>query len=247
MIRLMLVIFLFSMPDILAGTIDPSVPDAKYIEYGEKFIHTYKICGTYNSGQLFCGSSVAISPNWFITAAHIVKNARTCIVSHNDKAHQIKKIIVHENFDENKFGKFDIALCYVEEDIGLEFYPEFYQEDNEVGKRCSISGYGLTGTFDTGIKQGDTRKRAGSNTIDYSTNHLLICSVSGKGEKTHTELEFLIGSGDSGGGLYIDGKLAGINSCVLAADKNPDSSYGDESGHTRISKFIDWIKENTKR
>jgi hypothetical protein len=62
-----------------------------------------------------------------------------------------------------------------------------------------------------------------------------------------TELEFLIASGDSGGGLFIDNKLAGINSCVMAVDKKPDSTYNDESGHTRISKFIGWIKENIEK
>jgi hypothetical protein len=58
-----------------------------------------------------------------------------------------------------------------------------------------------------------------------------------------TELEFLICSGDSGGGLFINKKLAGINSCVLAADKKPNSSYGDDAGHTRISKYVPWIKQ----
>ena len=62
-----------------------------------------------------------------------------------------------------------------------------------------------------------------------------------KNNERMTELEFLIGSGDSGGGLFLDGKLAGINSCVLAIDKKPNSTYSDESGHTRVSKYIDWI------
>jgi len=61
-----------------------------------------------------------------------------------------------------------------------------------------------------------------------------------------TNLEYCISHGDSGGGLFIDQKLAGINSIVLASDKNPDSNYGDESGHTRISKYKDWIEDNIK-
>jgi secreted trypsin-like serine protease len=60
-------------------------------------------------------------------------------------------------------------------------------------------------------------------------------------------LEFLIASGDSGGGLFIDNKLAGIHSCVMTVGKNPQSKYGEESGHTRISNFIEWIEDNRKK
>ena len=68
-----------------------------------------------------------------------------------------------------------------------------------------------------------------------------VCS---HGAKDCTNLEFLICNGDSGGGLFIDGKLAGINSCVVATDGNANSDYGDETYHTRISELQEWIKEN---
>jgi len=64
-------------------------------------------------------------------------------------------------------------------------------------------------------------------------------------------MEFLIASGDSGGGLFIDKKLAGITSCVMTTDGNTDSNYNDERGHTRISQHINWIEstinENEKK
>jgi len=82
------------------------------------------------------------------------------------------------------------------------------------------------------------------NKIDYISDSLLMCSPS---IMSKTELEFLIASGDSGGGLFIDNKLAGINSCVMAVDKKPDSTYNDESGHTRVSKFLGWIKEHMQK
>ena len=103
-----------------------------------------------------------------------------------------------------------------------------------------MAGLGFTGTFNTGIERADGKKRAGSNFIDRIERKILICSPSKRNEKI-TELEYLIGSGDSGGGLFISNKLAGINSCVISSDKKTDSSYGDRSGHTRISVFKDWI------
>lgn len=226
------------------GTIDPNTPDDKYLKYAQDFKYIYKICGTYNDGQLFCASAVAIAPNWILTAAHVVENQRTCLVHKNDKAHIVREIFIHKDFEKTQFGFADIAIGYVSDDLGLDFYPPLYEDIDEVGKICSISGYGLTGTFDSGVIKSDQKQRAGSNFIDSIDKDLLICSIA---NHKKTALEFLIASGDSGGGLFIGNKLAGINSCVLAKDKNPNSNYGDESGHTRISKFVPWIKEIIKK
>jgi hypothetical protein len=223
----------------ISGTIDPNTPDSKYVEYAKDFKYIYKICGSYADKKLFCASAVAIDSHWIVTAAHVVKNSTICIVHQDDQAFIIDKVICHEDFDDNKFGVADIAIGYVSEDMGLEFYPSLYEDEDEVGQICSISGYGLAGTFISGIRISDNIRRAGSNIIDKIDRDLLICSPS---ISHKTSLEFLIGLGDSGGGLFINNKLAGINSCVLAEDKSPDSSYGDESGHTRISKFAPWIK-----
>lgn len=226
-----------------AGTREPSVPDRKYLEYGQKFKYVYKICGTYKDGKLFCGSAVVIDPNWILTAAHVVNNSRFCVISQDDKANLVDEIIPHKDFDPDKFGSVDIALGYMEKPLELDFYPSLYEDKDEQDKVCCISGYGFTGTFNTGATIGDDKKRAGSNKIEYIDRELLICTASRKSDRGATELEFLIGSGDSGGGLFIDGRLAGINSGVLAADRKADSSYGDESAHARISNHIGWIKK----
>jgi hypothetical protein len=227
----------------LGGTRRPDCSDEKYLDYGAKFHFVGKICGKYKEGEQYCASAVAINPNWVLTAAHVVSNSETCYVTFKDKKVKIIKLIPHKDYDENIFGTADIALGYAEDEFDLDFYPGLYENNDEVGKICSISGYGLIGTFETGTKLSDNKRRAGSNFIDYTENDLLICTPSRNHEKT-TELEFLIGHGDSGGGLFIDGKLAGINSCVMAVDKKPNSTYSDESGHTRVSKFIDWVNLN---
>ena len=128
---------------------------------------------------------------------------------------------------------------YFEKDLSLDAYAELYTDKDETGKICGIAGYGITGTFEQGSILSDSQKRGGSNRINYIDKHLLICNLT----DTYTPIEFLIASGDSGGGLFINQKLAGINSCVIAADKNPNSNYGDESGHTRISEYTQWIEE----
>jgi hypothetical protein len=228
-----------------AGTIDPLTDDAKYIEYGKKFKYVYQLCGVYQDKSLFCASGVAIDDRWVLTAAHVIKNAKLCGLNNesNKETILVEDFFVHENFND-EFGIADIGLLYLSKDLNLDFYPPLYDNKDEVGKLCCISGYGLTGTFLTGQIKGDNIKRAGSNIIDSIDRHLLICSPSPM--KQRTELEFLIASGDSGGGLFIDGKLAGINSCVMQHRTQPRSAYGSDAGHTRISLYVDWIKNIIK-
>ena len=238
---------IFLNASIYSGTIDPNIPDQKYLEYGEKFGCVVEIMGSYeHSKQLFSASCVAIDPHWVLTAAHVVKGSRFVFIYNPDlnKVSVIDEVIVHNTFDDRKYGTGDIALCYISSDIGLPFYPDLYEDSDEVDKVCSISGYGKTGNFLSGVNGGDGNRRAGSNRIDKIENDLLVCSAL---ETNKTSLEFLIASGDSGGGLFIDGKLAGINSCVTAIDKKPDSTYNDDSGHTRISQFIDWIRNSMQK
>jgi len=230
-----------------AGTIDPQVSDKKYIEYGEKFAYVGKLCGTYSDKTMFCASAVAIDDHNLLTAAHVIKGASKCYFTVNGKDYCVEYITYHSDFDNDKFGYGDIAIGHIEESLDLKIYPSLYESDDEEGKLCSVAGYGITGNFISGANHSDNKKRAGSNTIDYITADLLICSPSKPG-KFHTSLEFLISSGDSGGGLFIDGKLAGINSCVMSDGSKPKllSTYGTESGHTRISKYLQWIKDHKK-
>ena len=60
-------------------------------------------------------------------------------------------------------------------------------------------------------------------------------------------MEFLISPGDSGGGLFIDSKLAGIHSGVIEDKPNKGKSkYGAVSLHTRISTYYDWINDSVQ-
>lgn len=230
---------------VYGGTRDPNISDDKYIEYGKQFEAIGKITGTYKDKTLYAASAVAINSHYILTAAHVVKNSESCYFELENKKVYIKKIIIHEDF-EKKDDKADIALGFIEEDLNMGFYPELYKTKDEVNKIASICGYGFYGTFLTGPLYFDHNKRAGLNTIDYVDGNLLICSPSQLNDNKITKLEFLICVGDSGGGLFIDKKLAGINSCIMKYGGSPDSKYGTESGHTRISDYIDWIELNTK-
>lgn len=241
-------IFLSFCSIINAGTIHPSKQDNEYKEYGKQYKHVVELnCREKENSQLYCGSAVIISSNWAITAAHIVKNMNIAVIVKEKKEYTINKIISHKDFKEEIFGQNDIALLYTEKSFEMDFYPELYKETDELGQIGAIAGYGITGTFATGAVRYDNIKRAGTNMVERIEENILVCSAS---RSNPTILEFCTASGDSGGGIFIRGKLAGINSIVFSEDgsKN-DSIYGNYSGHTRISKYIDWIKnkiENNK-
>ena len=93
----------------------------------------------------------------------------------------------------------------------------------------------------------DRKRRAGSNMVDKIENDTLICIETNRGQDNHTSMEFMIASGDSGGPLFIDNKLAGINSILTTVKSSVEPKRRVESAHTRISKFLKWIEINKKK
>lgn len=237
---------------VFAGTTDPNTPDSKYVEFGKEFPSVVRIkakCAEKikkPSGELVhpyqIGSAVVIKPNWCITAAHVLEGSigEPVVINDAGKEFKITKVVTHEEFVSARIGWHDISLCYSPEDFKLDFYTELYRDSDELGKAITISGYGLSGTFHTGATRDDSKKRGGHNRIESSERCVLLCAPSSSRDRF--PLEFMIAPGDSGGGMFIGNKLAGINSFLLAADKKPDGTYGDEAAFTRVSIYADWVQ-----
>lgn len=245
-ILLKILIALCFYSSLYAGTIDPNVSDKKYIDYGAEHRCVLKLVGFNTNGETsYWGSCVMIDDYHFLTAAHVVSESMMNFVLNEGIAYETERIIVHKNFIAKNFNSDDIAIGRLVKPIKLDYYPELYDDTQEIGKVSSQAGYGFTGDFNRGYtkKDFDFCKRAGTNIIVGVDNNLLICM---NNDTPRTALEFLITPGDSGGGLFIEKKLAGIHSCVYAIDKKTDSNYGDTSGHVRISDYIQWIF-NTKK
>lgn len=238
------IMFLSTVTTVNGGTIRHDVKDSDYIEYGKKHECVVAVNCKTKDGLSAHGSGVVINPHCVVTAAHVVKDCSDVQILLKGKTIKTKKIVVKKEF-EGSMKDNDIALCESEEPMILDFYPKLYDTYDELGKVCSIAGFGVTGTGLTGAVKSDNQKRAGSNIISSVNDDMIFCKMDSPSSKS-TSLEYCISHGDSGGGLFIDQKLAGINSMVLANDHKPDSNYGDESGHTRISRYKDWIEDNIK-
>ncbi len=225
----------------IAGTIDPRKDDERHREYGEKFKCVAKlVCRNAKTGHEQTASCVIVSPKFVITAAHAVDGCVDCFVLCDDGSkHEIAEIVSHPDFGQKKQAGGDLAVGRVERPFLLDFYPPLHGLKDEPGRVASIAGYGMAGTFRTGAVTFDGKKRAGSNVVDRAERDLLICSVD---SHRRTELEFLISVGDSGGGLFLDNELAGINSFLMVAGRSPTAKAGEESAHTRISHYKEWIE-----
>lgn len=234
----------------LAGTIDPNTPDTKYVEFGKEFPNVVRIRATITCTNPECdqkehtqvGSAVVIGPHWVLTAAHVVKDTRNQVVIKDDGTEfPLQYLVVHKDFKDDNIGFYDLALGYSNKDFDLKFYTPLYRKTDELGRPITIAGYGIHGTFSTGGKTSDGKKRGGHNVVEGTERGVLICKPT-VGSK-RMPLEFGITPGDSGGGMFIGNELAGINSFLMAVDKVPDGTYGDESAFTRVSLHADWIDQ----
>lgn len=251
-----LIIYAVAALLLTGGTRSPTTSDEKHLEYGAKFGHVAVLrCevpkvsdnvleAIESLNGIAVASCVIVSPNHILTAAHVVRGyADWTVTTEDGKSRVVKRVSVHPQYGHGG-GCFDLAVGYTEEPFGLDWYPAIYEDSDEQGLIVSIAGYGMTGDFKTGgVHQGGGKRRAGSNCIDSATEDYLICSASGP---PWTSLEFLICWGDSGGGLFIGNKLAGINSAIMAVGRKPKATYGEESVHVRLSRHREWILEEIR-
>ena len=246
---LSLIILLGLSSTAISGTRDPRTPDAKHLAYGELHQCVVPVRGLAKYPDMkedetasFYGSGVIVSPHTVITAAHVLNHSTESYILVNGKKNKILGYAKLNGSDQEKtVGPDDIAIALLEKPVELDFYPKLYTEDNELGKLCSVAGWGMSGTWITGTVNDDCKRRAGSNHVDLLLfKGMLVTSVE---TDPGTSLEYLIGNGDSGGGLFIDKKLAGIHSCIFTGDGKLDSSFKDWAAHTRISTHAEWLQK----
>lgn len=176
-----------------------------------------------------------------LTAAHMTEGVIASQIHINGKEFTVLKTVRPIDFMYGEKLGGDIAICFLDKDMGLDFYPNLYEKNDEIGRVVSMAGFGVHGTFLTGGVLNDDKKRGGCNVVDSIVEDMLIVSPS---RTNRNELEFCITPGDSGGGVFLDNKVVAISVCVFHGKKGEAvGKYGHEAALTRISHHKRWIDE----
>ncbi|NJK99425.1 MAG: S1 family peptidase [Spirulinaceae cyanobacterium SM2_1_0] len=195
-----------------------------------------------------------------MTAAHCVEsgsymNQGTFWIGNT--AHSVTALTAHNGWfssGRNLEVGHDIALLALSAPVRNVRPASLYYGSGEDLRVGNYVGYGETGTGITGAVSGSGgTKRAGQNIIGLGSrlgynNNLLVSDFDDPRTADWWDslsrplgLEYQLGRGDSGGGLFIEGRVAGVHSFISSVDDRLDSDYGDYSASTRVSTKKNWI------
>lgn len=244
-----------------AGTIRHDRPDEQYTSLAKLFPSVGYLSTKFTGGEDSC-SATLIDPNYILTAAHCIdrKNQNLLNASFwvDDISYSVTNSIAHSGwFSSNRdfMAGNDIAVLRLATPV-LDLPPAtLFTDFVESGETGTYVGFGATGNGFTGyLPNTKGTKRAGENIVEIGSslglsNNLLLSDFdhpltvnSANPDTIPLDLEYTIAPGDSGGGLFINGYLAGIHSFGWGLnDGRNNSSYSDIVAATRISSHLIWI------
>jgi Trypsin len=244
-----------------ALVIKDNVSDTLYQDLAKQYPSVGSIL--VDGGGLRLCSGTLIDPQWVVSASHCLKpgasvpDVTSGSFTINNTKYNVESVKINPGFVDaryNQFAGYDIGLVKLSSPVTNVKPAEFYGDSQLLGQRATFVGYGNTGNGLTGQQDGTSgTKRAGENTIDgfgssyktsWSDNVLTTDfdspdgSANVLGSSTPLALEYGNAVSDSGGGIFIGGKLVGIHSGSVLSTKK----YGNVSGTTQVKPNLNWIQ-----
>jgi secreted trypsin-like serine protease len=232
-----------------AATIDESKGDTAYLDYGATFgEYVVRVIGPNRDGLPLAGSGTLVAPHWVLTAAHVTSEMIAADVVTATDRHRVDRVFGHRDYAAGDYGWHDIALVHVVRPFTARVYPALSDATERLGSVAAVSGYGMSGSLSVGLLGGDARLRAGTVLLGAIERGVYVCPI--RRTPDAGPLPACIAPGDSGGPLWAtaaDGstRLVGVNSYVARVGGKARYVAGEESGHTRVCLYLDWIAEVT--
>jgi secreted trypsin-like serine protease len=243
--------------EVRAGTIRDDVDSKFYRSLGTEYPSVGRLL--LNDRTELC-SGTLVDPNWVLTAGHCLYTqesgqAKQATFQIGSQSYEADAATYYQNWDGVDAAKgYDIGLLRLTNPVTNIKPATLYKGSTEVGEVAAYTGFGRTGNGAIGATTSNTgTKLAGANVIDgygsdfYSnwSNRIIVSDFDSPSESTNLfgsptplDLEYSIAPGDSGGGVFIDGSLAGVNSF---GSREGNSKYGSFMGATRVSPYVSWI------
>ncbi|WP_394941106.1 S1 family peptidase [Psychromicrobium sp. YIM B11713] len=207
-------------PEIIGGTKSPATPWAVQLVYKQADGKTYSCTG------------IAIAASWVLTADHCVSDSVGMTAYYSNSTSNLGTGITADKLYNSPQG--DVALVHLSKPKPLSSYPVVAQSYvTKAGDKGTIYGYGkrANGAASDGLYQANnTVTGVGIDLFSAPAIHV-------KGDNGAAN------AGDSGGPLFIGGKIVGILSLGDVANPGADIHAGAE--YTNVTPIRQWIKNTS--